>query len=55
MQNSMLYRCLFYYRDTDHLWNVLNGSIGDELLTGLEKSDFIGIGWFDGRYKKFLY
>ena len=43
----------FLYRDTDHLWKVLNGNIGDELLAGLEKSDFIGIGWFDGGIRNF--
>lgn len=43
----------FLYRNTDHMWKVLNGQIGDEILLELEKSGFKGLCWFDSSTRNF--
>jgi tripartite ATP-independent transporter DctP family solute receptor len=43
----------YLYRDNAHMWKVLKGEIGAELLGGLEKSGFIGLGWFESGSRNF--
>ncbi|SLM17571.1 TRAP dicarboxylate transporter, DctP subunit [uncultured spirochete] len=43
----------YLYRDADHMWKVLKGDIGKELLASLEPFGFIGLGWFDGGARSF--
>lgn len=43
----------FLYRNTEHMWKVLNGQIGDEILLELEKSGFKGLCWFDSSTRNF--
>jgi len=43
----------YLYRDSDHMWKVLKGDIGKELLASLEPFGFIGLGWFDGGSRSF--
>jgi tripartite ATP-independent transporter DctP family solute receptor len=43
----------YLYRDSDHMWKVLKGDIGKELLASLEPFGFIGLGWFDGGSRNF--
>lgn len=43
----------YLYRDVEHLRKVLKGDIGRELLAGLEKSGFIGLGWFEAGSRSF--
>ena len=43
----------YLYRNADHMWKVLNGSIGNDLLNGLENANFIGLGWYDGGSRNF--
>lgn len=43
----------YLYRDADHMWKVLKGEIGNELLASLEPFGFIGLGWFDGGARSF--
>jgi tripartite ATP-independent transporter DctP family solute receptor len=43
----------YLYRDPDHMWKVLKGDIGKELLASLEPFGFIGLGWFDGGARSF--
>ncbi len=43
----------YLYRDPDHMWKVLKGDIGKELLGSLEPFGFIGLGWFDGGSRSF--
>ncbi|MBR1565611.1 MAG: TRAP transporter substrate-binding protein [Oscillospiraceae bacterium] len=37
----------YLFRDADHMWRVLDGAIGDELLLGMRRADVIGLSWFD--------
>ncbi len=43
----------YIYKSPDHMWNVLNSKIGDDLLAGLESSNFVGLGWYDGGARSF--
>ena len=40
-------------RDSDHMWKVLKGNIGIELLAILEPFGFIGLGWFEAGARSF--
>jgi TRAP-type C4-dicarboxylate transport system substrate-binding protein len=43
----------YLYRDDAHLWKVLKGDIGRELLAGLETAGFVGLGWFEAGSRSF--
>ncbi len=43
----------YLYRDSDHMWKVLDGEIGDKLLAGLEKTNIIGLSWYDAGARNF--
>lgn len=43
----------YIYRDGDHMWKVLNSSIGDFFLKSIENEDFIGLGWYDAGARSF--
>jgi len=43
----------YLYRDEAHMWKVLNGDIGNNLLASLEPFGFIGLGWFEGGARNF--
>jgi tripartite ATP-independent transporter DctP family solute receptor len=43
----------YLYRDAAHMWKVLNGPIGQEILKKLETSNFIGLGWFEAGSRNF--
>lgn len=37
----------YLYRDAEHKWAVLDGEIGDELLTSIDGSGVKGLSWYD--------
>ncbi len=41
----------YLYRNADHMWQVLNGEIGDEFLAGI--ADFIGLCWYEAGARSF--
>jgi len=43
----------YLYRDADHMWKVLRGSIGDEFLSSLEPAGFVGLSWYDSGARSF--
>ena len=43
----------YLYRDADHMWSVLRGEIGDEILASLEPSNFVGLAWYDSGSRSF--
>ncbi len=43
----------YIYASADHMWEVLNSKIGDDFLSGLESSNFVGLGWYDGGARSF--
>lgn len=43
----------YLYRNSEHMWKVLKGDIGKELLASLEPFGFIGLGWFEAGARSF--
>jgi tripartite ATP-independent transporter DctP family solute receptor len=43
----------YIFRDTEHMLKVVNGQVGNDILRSVEKSDFLGFGWFDGGTRNF--
>ncbi len=43
----------YLYRNADHMWQVLNSSIGDEFLAGVEDANFIGLCWYESGARSF--
>ncbi len=43
----------YLFRDPDHMWQVLDGEIGDELLHSLEASGLVGLAWYDAGSRSF--
>jgi tripartite ATP-independent transporter DctP family solute receptor len=43
----------FIFRGTDHMHRVMDGPIGDEILTAFEPHGFIGLAYFDGGSRSF--
>jgi tripartite ATP-independent transporter DctP family solute receptor len=37
----------YLYKDAEHMWRVLKGGIGQELLAGVKSAGFVGLGWFE--------
>lgn len=43
----------YLYDDSDHMWRVLDGPVGDEFLDVAEKYGFVGMCWFDAGARSF--
>ena len=43
----------YLFRDPDHMWKVLDGPLGEELLASLEASGFVGLAWYDAGARSF--
>jgi TRAP-type C4-dicarboxylate transport system substrate-binding protein len=43
----------YLYRDGAHMWKVLDGKIGQDLLATLDKSGIVGLTWFDAGARNF--
>ena len=54
VSNKLGVLCLPYlFRDSDHLWNVLLGPIGDELLESLKPGEINGLAYYDSGSRSF--
>jgi tripartite ATP-independent transporter DctP family solute receptor len=43
----------YLFRDPGHMWAVLNGPLGDELLTSLASDGFVGLAFYDSGARSF--
>lgn len=43
----------FLYRDSDHMWRVLDGEIGDDFIKRTQNSGVVGLSWFDAGARNF--
>lgn len=43
----------YLFRDEDHLWKVLNGPIGEEILKEMEANGLIGLAYYDSGSRSF--
>ena len=42
-----------FYRDADHMWRVLDGSIGAEFLQDFTAQGRVGLSWYDAGARSF--
>ena len=43
----------FLYRDRTHMFNVLDGPIGREMLESLQRQNLLGLAWLDAGFRNF--
>ena len=43
----------YLFRDSEHMWSVLNGAIGQEFMDCLEESQIKGLSWYDAGSRSF--
>lgn len=43
----------YLYRDSEHMWQVLDGEIGDRFLSELSADAFVGLSWYDAGARSF--
>lgn len=43
----------FLYQDSAHMWRVLDGEIGAELLDTFQEADVVGLSWYDAGARSF--
>ena len=43
----------FLYRDREHMFKVLDGPIGQELMESLQRQNLLGLCWFDAGFRSF--
>lgn len=43
----------YLYKDADHMWRVLKGEVGKELLASVSEAGFVGLGWFEAGARSF--
>lgn len=37
----------YLYEDSDHMWRILDGPIGEEILTIFQEAELVGLSWYD--------
>ena len=52
-RNLMALQLPYLYRDSEHMWKVLDGDIGKELLKSTEDSGIVGLSWYDAGARNF--
>jgi tripartite ATP-independent transporter DctP family solute receptor len=48
-----VYGLPFIFRDESHMWKVVQGPIGSELLEGLKQADMVGLAYYDSGSRNF--
>ncbi len=43
----------YLYEDEGHMWRVLKGDLGRELLASVSQAGFVGLGWFEAGARSF--
>lgn len=43
----------YLYRDSEHMWRVLDGEIGDYFLEVISETELIGLSWYDAGARNF--
>lgn len=43
----------YLYNSTEHMWDVLLGPIGDEMLASVEEAGFVGLAWYESGARSF--
>ncbi len=43
----------YLYRDSEHMWKILDGEIGQEFLTSLDNDGIVALSWYDAGARHF--
>lgn len=43
----------YLYRDADHMWQVLDGEIGDDFMNSFDGSNLVALSWYDAGARSF--
>ncbi len=43
----------YLFRDPEHMWRVLDGEIGEDLLASLQPNGLVGLAWYDAGARSF--
>lgn len=43
----------YLYRDEAHMWNVLDGEIGEDFINSFQGSNLVALSWYDGGARNF--
>lgn len=43
----------FLYRDSAHMWKILDGEVGEEFFQAFEDSDLVALSWYDAGARNF--
>ncbi|MCF0129893.1 MAG: TRAP transporter substrate-binding protein [Pseudobutyrivibrio sp.] len=43
----------YLYEDSEHMWRVLDGELGDAFLSNVSDQDFVGLSWYDAGSRSF--
>ncbi len=43
----------YLYRNSEHMWSVLDGRIGQDFLSEVESHDLVGLSWYDAGTRNF--
>lgn len=44
----------YLYKDSKHMWKVLNSDLGQEMLESISKANLVGLAWYDGGARNFF-
>lgn len=45
----------YLYRDSDHMWKVLDGEIGEQLMRTMDSTDIVPLSWYDAGARSFYF
>lgn len=43
----------YLYRDSEHMWKVLDGEIGEQLMASMDQTDIVALSWYDAGTRSF--
>lgn len=52
-ENLNVLQMPYLYNDSDHMWSVLDGKIGDYFLDSVRSVDLVGLSWYDAGARNF--
>lgn len=45
----------YLYKDSEHMWKVLESAVGDEMLKALGSAELMGLAWYDSGARSFYF
>ena len=55
VQSLYILEMPYLYRDSDHMWKVLDGEIGEQLMRTMDSTDIVPLSWYDAGARSFYF